>query len=57
VRSRTLALLALITLAGCSGAAGGGVASAPPVMTGAAPNGASLAADREIVRALNRLTY
>jgi uncharacterized protein (DUF1800 family) len=52
-----LALLALITLAGCSGAAGSGVGSAPPVMTGAASNGASLAADREIVRALNRLTY
>jgi uncharacterized protein (DUF1800 family) len=56
MRSRTLASLALIVLAGCSGAAGSGVATAPPV-TGAAPHGESLAADREIARTLNRLTY
>jgi uncharacterized protein (DUF1800 family) len=52
-----LALVALAALAGCSGAASGGATAARPGTTDAAPRGAALAADRQIVHTLNRLTY
>ena len=54
--TNALALLVLVLLAGCGGATSGGATAAPP-LRGTAPNAASLAADREISRALNRLTY
>jgi uncharacterized protein (DUF1800 family) len=52
-----LAAVALVALAGCSGATRGGATAARPAENGAAPSGASLAADRQIVRTLNRLTF
>ena len=52
-----LVALALVALAGCSGATSGGATAVRPAETGAAPMGAALAADRQITQALNRLTY
>jgi uncharacterized protein (DUF1800 family) len=52
-----LAVVALTALTGCGGATRGGATAAPPAPTATAPDGAALAADREIVRALSRLTF
>jgi uncharacterized protein (DUF1800 family) len=52
-----LAAVALVALAGCSGATSGGGTHVGPAETRAAPTSAALAADRQITHALNRLTY
>ena len=52
-----LVAVALVALAGCSGATSGGATAARPAETGAAPTGGVLGADRQIVHVLNRLTY
>src|SRR5512145_1429461 len=53
---RTLVLLALVVLAGCSGAAAAGGASPVVAESSRAPSAPS-EGDRQIIHALNRLTY
>jgi len=58
VRSRALTLLVLGALAGCSAAAAGGADPAQPqVADSSAASAVQPAADRQILHALNRLTY
>ncbi len=58
MRSRALTLLVLGALAGCSAAAAGGADPAQPqVADAAAASTAQPAADRQILHAINRLTY
>jgi uncharacterized protein (DUF1800 family) len=56
-RPRTLAVLVLIALAGCSGTASRGAASGPAVVDTQSATETRRAADRRIVHTLNRLTY
>ena len=58
MRSRALTLLVLGALAGCSAAAAGGADPAQPqVADSSAASAVQPAADRQILHALNRLTY
>jgi len=58
VRSRALTLLVLGALAGCSAAAAGGADPAQPqVADSSAASAVQPAADRQILHAINRLTY
>jgi len=58
VRSRALTLLVLGALAGCSAAAAGGAGPAQPqVDDSSAASATQAAADRQILHAINRLTY
>ena len=58
VRSRALTLLVLGALAGCSAAAAGGAGPAQPqVADSSAASAVQHAADRQILHAINRLTY
>ena len=58
MRSRALTLLVLGALAGCGAAAAGGAGPAQPqVADSSAASATQAAADRQILHALNRLTY
>jgi len=58
VRSRALTLLVLGALAGCGAAAAGGAGPAQPqVADSSAASATQAAADRQILHAINRLTY